>query len=135
MAEERRYRVLVVDDQEDILRTIELMLQKSPFDPVTVASGHEALEIAAKQEFDLMLLDILMPEISGISLCVRLRRIPHLEHVPVVVLTAANDFTQLQLARKVGADEILLKPVGKRVLVEKMLGAIAKHQQETPPSS
>jgi CheY-like chemotaxis protein len=75
-----------------------------------------------------------MPEISGISLCVRLRRLPHLANVPVVVLTAANDFKQLEMARKVGADEILLKPVGKRVLIEKMRAAMEKRETESSTS-
>jgi CheY-like chemotaxis protein len=134
MAEEKRYKALIVDDQEDILRTLELMLLRSEFDVVKASHGYDALEIAAKQGFDVILLDILMPEISGISLCVRLRRLPHLANVPVVVLTAANDFKQLEMARKVGADEILLKPVGKRVLIEKMRAAMEKRETESSTS-
>ncbi len=126
------YRLLVVDDQEGILKTIEVMLRGSPFEPVLVTSGEEAVALAMEQSFDAMLLDVLMPDISGIALCVRLRHIPHLSNVPVVMLTAANDIGLQRRAIAAGADDFLLKPIGKKALIAKLMQAVEKRQANRP---
>lgn len=134
MSEEKRYSVLVVDDQEQILKTIEIMLRNSPFIPVCVSTGEQAQRAAEEQSFDIMLLDIMMPDVSGIALCVRLRRNPRQRDVPVVILTAANDPMVHKRAKTAGADAILLKPIGKKPLIQQLLNLVGKtaNTNETP---
>ncbi len=133
MSEEKRYTVLAVDDQEGILKTLDVMLRESPFRLVMASSGANAIQLAAEQPIDVVLLDILMPEVSGITVAVQMQNDPHLKGVPIVMLTAANEYATLRKAVKVGADDVLLKPIGKKPLVEKLLAAIEK-RQGAPPS-
>lgn len=128
MSEDKRYTVLAVDDQEGILKMLDVMLRQSPFKLVAATSGAQAIQLAAEQPIDVVLLDILMPDISGITVAVQMQNDPHLKGVPIVMLTAANEYLTLRKAEKVGVDEVLLKPVGKKTLVEKLLAAIKKRQ-------
>ncbi len=132
MSEHKRYTLLAVDDQEAVLRTIEVMVRDSPFALVTAKSAREALARAAEQPPDIMLLDILMPDISGIALVVQMRSDPALKDVPVVMLTAANDYALRRRAEAVGADDILLKPIGKKHLINKLLEVLARQEPATP---
>jgi CheY-like chemotaxis protein len=134
MPEPKSYRLLVVDDQPEILKTIEIMLRESPFDIVATTSGQEALEIAEQNTFDVALLDILMPDISGIALAVRLQRFPHLSNMAVVMLTAVNDRQLHRRAEMVGTDELLLKPIGKKALIERLQAAVDKYALPEPVS-
>ena len=124
------HRLLVVDDQQDVLKTIEIILRNSPFDAVLVDNPEKALDVAEAQHFDIVLLDILMPDMSGIALCVRLRRIPHLADVPVVMLTATNDIGLQRRAMTAGADTFLLKPIGKKALIAHLEETLTKHKNQ-----
>jgi two-component system sensor histidine kinase/response regulator len=131
MSEEKRYTVLAVDDQEGVLKTIDVMLHDSPFKLITATSGRAAMDQVDQEHVDVVLLDILMPEVSGITVAIQMRSHPRLKDVPIMMLTAANDYSVLRRAQKVGADDILLKPIGKKHLINKMMEVIDRRQAVT----
>ena len=95
-------RVLVVDDVPANVRLLEARLSAEYFDVVTTMSGQEALRICERAECDLVLLDVMMPDMDGFEVCRRLKTNPVTHHIPVVMVTA------LDLARKHRPDLILM---------------------------
>lgn len=103
--------VLVVDDMPDNLILISLSLQSNGFRVVTASNGEEAIKVASLARPDLILMDIAMPEVDGLSAVRRIRTLPELKHVPVVALTAFNTSGFRQAAYEAGFDAYLTKPV------------------------
>src|SRR3989441_10426173 len=81
-------RILVVDDDENILSLERTILEQKGFDVTAAAGGGEALKLLAGQVFDLVLLDVMMPEIDGFTVCRKIKEDPRLKDVPVIFLTA-----------------------------------------------
>lgn len=123
---EEKYTLLVVDDEVEALRMVGMMLKNSPFDVITAMNGEEALAKAQSREVDIVLLDIMMPDISGVTVCGHLRANPHLNHVPIVMLTALDDYATRRKAMQAGATDLLTKPVAKEELLAKLNGVIAE---------
>ncbi len=124
---EKRYTVLVVDDEAEALSMVELMLRSSPFKIITAQNGEEALIKAQSTPIDIVLLDIMMPDISGITVCGHLRATPALRHVPVVMLTALDDYGTRRKAIQAGANDLLTKPVAREELLAKLNGVMAEY--------
>jgi two-component system cell cycle response regulator len=103
--------VLIVDDQPTIRETIGMMLQKQDYRLEFASGGREALEKAAKLNPDLILLDVMMPEMDGFEVCRRLRAHPMLAQVPIVMVTALNDKGSWLKALDAGADDFINKPI------------------------
>lgn len=103
--------VLVVDDLADNLVLISLSLQTSGFRVLTANNAEEAIKIAVLARPDLILMDIAMPEMDGLSAVRRIRTLPELQHVPVVALTAFNTSGFRQAAYEAGFDAYLTKPL------------------------
>lgn len=104
-------RILIVDDEPRNIRLIEGMLYGEPYQVVSARSGQEALEIIAIHEPDLVLLDVMMPGISGFEVCQQIKSHPQHRHIPVVMVTALNQVSDRVEAMQVGADDFLSKPV------------------------
>ncbi|MFO0973271.1 MAG: response regulator [Phycisphaerae bacterium] len=119
-ASERR-QVLIVDDNLQNLELLEAYLEDVPgLQTLRATGGHEALEIARRARPDLMLLDIMMPRMSGFEVCTVLKSDPATAHIPVIMVTALNEFADVQRGREVGADEFLSKPVNRAELVSRV---------------
>ncbi|GHC75965.1 PleD family two-component system response regulator [Limoniibacter endophyticus] len=104
-------RILVVDDVPANVRLLEAMLSAEYFDVLTAASGPEALEICEAGRVDVILLDVMMPEMDGFEVCKRLKLDPRTAHVPVVMITALNQIDSRVKGLEAGADDFLSKPV------------------------
>ncbi|MBN1966391.1 MAG: response regulator [Anaerolineae bacterium] len=129
--DKRRYTVLVVDDEDDALMMVELLLRDSQFDVIKAVNGEEALAIAQSQEADIVLLDIMMPDISGVTVCGYLRANPRTSNVPIVMLTALDDYATRRKAMDAGANDLITKPVFKDELVTKLSSIIAEHNSSS----
>jgi len=113
-------RILLVDDEQDILEFIGYALKKEGYEIFTALNGKDAIELAEKEKPDLIILDIMMPEMDGIETCGEIRKIDTLENVLVAFLTARNeDYSQIA-GFEVGADDYITKPVRPRVLVSRI---------------
>lgn len=104
-------RVLVVDDILPNVKLLEAKLSNEYFDVLTATSGAEALDKAATQSPDIILLDVMMPGMDGFETCQRLKADPNTAHIPVVMVTALTDATDRVRGLEAGADDFLSKPV------------------------
>ncbi len=105
-----RSRVLLVDDDARLVHIVGLYLQVQRFDVVTASSGEEAISQLDLDLPDLVILDVKMPGIDGISLCRRIRNMPGAQTLPIIVFTALSDSADLAAARDAGANEVITKP-------------------------
>jgi two-component system, OmpR family, alkaline phosphatase synthesis response regulator PhoP len=113
-------KILIVDDEEDILEFLEYNLRKENFDVRTAGSGRVAIDIATDFRPDLIILDVMMPEMDGIETCKELRAIPSLKNTLVSFLTARNeDYSQIA-GFDAGADDYISKPIKPRVLLSRI---------------
>jgi len=104
-------RVLIVDDIATNVRLLEARLSAEYFEVVTAASGPEALAVCAAGGIDIVLLDVMMPEMDGFETCARLKANPHTHHIPVLMVTALDQPSDRVRGLEVGADDFLTKPV------------------------
>jgi two-component system alkaline phosphatase synthesis response regulator PhoP len=118
MAEQSK--ILIVDDEEDILQFLEYNLKKENFEVYTASSGRIAIGIAERVKPDLIILDVMMPDLDGIETCKELRAIASLKNTLVAFLTARNeDYSQIA-GFDAGADDYISKPIKPRVLISRI---------------
>jgi DNA-binding response OmpR family regulator len=122
-------KILVIDDDESLRDTISVMLERENFVPILAADGKAGLEKALSMKPQLMLVDLRLPEISGVELCKRLRadRI----QTPIIVLSAIGDEVDKVLLLEVGADDYLVKPFGTRELLARIRALLRRTTPET----
>lgn len=104
-------RILVVDDVIPNVKILEAKLSVEYYDVVTAYNGPDALKIAREQQPDLILLDVMMPQMDGFEVCRRLKEDRHTAHIPVVMVTALSEAADRVQGLEVGADDFLTKPV------------------------
>ena len=113
-------RVLVVDDVPANAKLLEARLTAEYFDVVTATSGAEALAICERAQCDIVLLDVMMPEMDGFEVCRRLKAGPKTHHIPVVMVTALDQPSDRVRGLEAGADDFLTKPVSDIALVARV---------------
>lgn len=116
----KRNKILIADDEPDILEIIEFNLKAQGYDVVTAKNGDEAIEKAKKFLPDLIILDIMMPGKNGIEVCNLLRMVPAFKQTLIIFLTAISDESTEIKGLESGADDYLSKPVSPKVLVSKV---------------
>lgn len=105
------YTILVVDDEPTNLKVLINMIQSLDYSVVAVNSGQEALEVLKHNSIDLIILDVMMPEMSGYEVCKAIRKEYSITELPVIMLTAAGQLTDVLTSFQLGANDFLLKPV------------------------
>lgn len=127
MAEPRKQQtILVVDDDPIGIKLITAFLEDAGYATLTATDGHKGLDCAAQEVPDLILMDIRMPDLDGISACRQLKRISELDSVPVVFVTATADDTTLEQAFKAGGSDYVRKPVNRVELLARVRSALAQ---------
>ena len=109
-------KILIVDDEPVSLMLLDTILSRSNFSVSTAASALDALEQLNSEPFDLMILDLLMPDMDGLTLLKQLREEPKFENLPIIVFTAISQNRVRQEAFQKGATTFLTKPVSSREL-------------------
>jgi len=110
-------RVLVVDDEQQILRALRVILRDAGFEAVPADSAEEALDLAAVQNPDAAIVDLVLPDVDGVELCRRLRE---WSDIPIILLSAVGDEDAKVRALAAGADDYITKPFGPRELVARL---------------
>jgi two-component system, OmpR family, alkaline phosphatase synthesis response regulator PhoP len=113
-------RALVVEDDPDIVELVTLYLSKEGFSVDSVADGREALLRVRASRYDLLILDLQLPGLDGLSLCAQIRREGNARTVPVVMLTARGDETDRIVGLEMGADDYVTKPFSPKELVARV---------------
>jgi two-component system alkaline phosphatase synthesis response regulator PhoP len=119
-AQDKTPIVLVVDDNIQNLELLKVYLEDVDCQTVPARDGPEALEIIAKDPPDLILLDVMMPKMSGFEVCKRIKNDPKTSDIPVIMVTALNEFGDIERAIDSGTDDFLSKPVNKLELLTRI---------------
>ncbi len=118
--EKENVTILIVDDEDDILEFVSYNLKKEGYKVLTANDGNKALELATQEKPNLIILDIMMPQIDGVEVCRVLRSNPEFDNTLITFLTARNeDYSQIA-ALDVGGDDYITKPIRPRVLVSRI---------------
>ncbi|MCT2536500.1 response regulator transcription factor [Aquibacillus koreensis] len=112
-----RYKILIADDEEQMLLLLSSYLESSGFAITTAGNGKEVLDLYHQQVFDLVVLDIMMPEVDGFTVCKKIRE---KSNVPIIMLTAKSEELDRIHGLKIGADDYIVKPFSPKELVARV---------------
>lgn len=121
-----RLRVLIVDDEADIRGLVALNLHQAGFGTLEAGSAEEALNLLNQQHFDLLVLDMLLPNMSGFELCAHLKSRPHTAALPIIVISALGAENERLRALNLGAEDYLPKPFSVRELVARVRAVLRR---------
>ena len=127
-------RILVVDDEPDLLELVRLTLHQAGHQVETAVSGRAALLALRRQRPDLLILDLMLPDVSGTELCRRLRADTEFASLPVIMLTAKADEVDRVVGFELGADDYVTKPFSPRELVLRV-GAVMRRSRAATRST
>jgi DNA-binding response OmpR family regulator len=113
-------KILIAEDEPDIRELITLTLQFNGFDVTSARDGAEAVEIAQRGQFDLILMDVRMPRMTGYEACRRLRELDVTKDIPIIFLSAKGQEAEVQQGLQAGADQYILKPFAPDMLSKKI---------------
>ncbi|HET7453634.1 MAG TPA: EAL domain-containing protein [Thermoanaerobaculia bacterium] len=130
-AEAALRRVLVVDDDEDVRTLVGSLLESAKYAVLRASSGREAIDVATRERPDVVLLDVMMPEISGWEVCSTLKNHPETQGIPIVMLSVRSEIRDMITSMQAGADDHVTKPFTKRKLFE----AIERLLADRPPAA
>jgi two-component system phosphate regulon response regulator PhoB len=129
-----RKKILVVDDDPDILTLVQYNLEKDGYAVALCDHGSEALEKVGRENPDCLVLDIMLPGMDGREICRLLRTNPLTRKIPVLMLTAKSEETDIVVGLELGADDYLTKPFSPRVLLARVK-ALVRRSESAPDSS
>ncbi len=130
--ESPRKTILVVDDEKDIVEMIRYNLRKEGYDVLVAHDGRSALEHTQEQP-DLILLDVMMPGMDGLSVVRQLKRQPATESIPIIFLTAKGTETDEVVGLELGADDYIVKPVSMGKLLARIRALFRRQEQAAEP--
>jgi two-component system alkaline phosphatase synthesis response regulator PhoP len=119
-------KVLVVEDEEDISKLLAINLIKNEYSVTSVTSGEKALDVIKNDNFDLVLLDLMLPGINGIEVCKTLKSNPLTRELPVIMLTAKGEEVDIIKGFECGADDYVTKPFNLKVLMARVKTALRR---------
>lgn len=125
-------RILVVDDEPDIVELVSYNLKKEGFDVSSASDGEEAMRKIRGDNYDLVILDLMLPGIQGTEICRILRNDPRTLRLPVIMLTAKGDEIDRILGLEIGADDYLTKPFSPRELAARIRAVLRRVGQQPP---
>jgi len=135
MMNKRDVKILLVDDEPDILEIVGYNLKNEGYQVYTANNGLEALKSAKKITPNLILLDIMMPEMDGIETCEKIRAIKSLENTLIAFLTARNEDYSQVAGFDAGADDYITKPIKPKVLISKVKSLLRRLKAESQEDS
>lgn len=119
-------KILVIEDETDILEVIAYNLKREGYDVVTSTSGEDGLEKIEKTKPNLVVLDLMLPEVDGIELCRKLKSDPVTQGIPVIMVTAKGEESDVVLGLGVGADDYVTKPFSPRELTARVKAVLRR---------
>ena len=112
--------ILVVDDEEDIVELVELNIAREGYRVLTCGTGEQALKLAGSKLPSLVILDLMLPGIDGLEVCKKLKSDPKTQNIPIVMLTAKGEESDIVTGLELGADDYITKPFSGKVLVARV---------------
>ncbi len=121
-----RKKILIVEDEESLLKLESILLTSKGYDVQGVSNGAAALRVIAEEPPDLVLLDIMLPEMDGFEVCRRIKQNEATRHIPVIMLTAKKSRDDMARGEDVGADWYITKPFKSAMVIETIQRFLAK---------
>jgi two-component system phosphate regulon response regulator PhoB len=109
--------VLIVEDERDLQRVLTYNFRQAGFDVVSAFNGETALRAVREERFDLIVLDLMLPDLPGTELCRRLKQGPQTAHIPIIMVTAKGEEVDRVVGFELGADDYVVKPFSVRELI------------------
>jgi CheY-like chemotaxis protein len=123
-----RKKILLVDDSNTILMMEKMIFTGTPYELVTAANGRQAIEKAGAERPDLILLDVVMPELDGFETCRRLRQDPAMERTPIVMVTTRGEEENVDQGYAAGCNGYVTKPIDKVGLLTKVRSLLGEDE-------
>jgi DNA-binding response OmpR family regulator len=122
-------KLLVVEDEDDIRELIAFNLEMSNFEVLKAKSGEEAIQIAEKEIPDTIILDVMLPGIDGFEVCRYLKKNVSTKEIPVIMLTARSEDSDVVTGLELGADDYITKPFSPRILIARVHAAVRRRSE------
>ena len=119
-------KILLVEDEEDILELVSYNLQKEGYRVDEVMSGEEALQKVKQDSYHLIVLDLMLPGVDGLEVCKILKNDSKTQHIPIIILTAKSEDSDIVLGLEFGADDYITKPFSPRVLIARIRAVLRR---------
>lgn len=129
----QKKHILIVEDEESLLKLETILLKVKGYDVTGAITGNDALDKLAKIEFDLILLDIMLPDIDGFEICKRIRKEPRTASVPVVMLTAKKSPADQERGTACGANAYITKPFKSAMIIDVIEGLLNRGEAPARP--
>ena len=113
-------KILIVDDEPAIVMSLEYLLRRKKFDVLIARNGTEALEALGNVQPELILLDIMMPDVDGYEICEYVKTSPTLKHIKIIFLSAKSKTSDIEKGLELGADAYVVKPFSTKHLLNKI---------------
>ncbi len=127
--------ILVIEDDPDIRELLNYNLSREGFTVHCFATGQEGLDHALQKTPDLIVLDLMLPQLSGIEVCKKIRETPDKRHIPIIMLTAKGEETDIVFGLGVGADDYMTKPFGVKELIARIYTRLRTQKSSTEAES
>ncbi len=119
-------KILIVEDDEDIIELVTYNLQKDGFRTVSVTKGEDAIRKLQNEPFDVVLLDIMLPGMDGLEVCRRIKENERLRLIPIIMLTAKGEESDIVSGLELGADDYIVKPFSPKVLIARIRSVLRR---------
>jgi two-component system phosphate regulon response regulator PhoB len=126
--------ILIIEDEEDIRELVRYNLERERFKTQEAESGEEGLELALKKQPDLILLDLMLPGKDGLEICRQLKKNDKTQNIPVVMMTARGEESDIVTGLELGAEDYIVKPFSPKVLVARVKAVLRRNQSDQVPS-
>lgn len=123
-------KILIVEDEKNIAKLIRYNLEKSDYDCTVARTGEDALSILEKQHFNLIILDIMLPEMDGFEVCRNIKQVPGIKNIPIIMLTAKSEEVDRIVGLELGADDYITKPFSPRELILRIKAILKRGKAE-----
>ena len=122
--------ILVVDDEEDILELVRHHVEREGYETICVETGEEAMREVRSERPDLIVLDLLLPGLDGLEVCRRLKGDPETARIPIVMLTAKGEESDIVAGLELGADDYITKPFSPKVLMARVRAVLRRKSRQ-----
>lgn len=128
-------RILIVEDEEDILELVRYNLSREGYQVAGVTSGEEALKKIKSEPYDLIILDLMLPGMDGLEVAKVLKQDSNVQNIPIVMLTAKGEEADIVTGLELGADDYITKPFSPRVLIARIRAVLRRKATDLPDDS
>lgn len=129
----RKAKILIVEDEKDILELVQYNLEKEGYFVIPAASGEQALELLKRDPVQLIILDLMLPGIDGLEICKMIKQEPKTQNIPIIMLTAKSEESDMVIGLQLGADDYITKPFSPKVLLARIKALLRRlHERQIP---